>query len=223
MENEKHLLPSDLYGPIREDWENFKVITTNAKPSAGVAMAWIEGYVKEHPELDEQWKKDEIFAMISIEEEPSEWHGEEHPFVGKTVLIRNMAGEPQYSGRVGTVISVDDAGQIHGTWGGCALTSEDDFIFLDEDGTDPDHYNDGLIDCRAIREFDHIVFVNRDGESKTVCYDDNRFSAADLVAAYVSLWHDSWGEDREGFVDAFKIFLVASGCAAEELEGCDDE
>jgi hypothetical protein len=32
-----------------------------------------------------------------------------------------MDGEPSYSGRCGTVEYIDDAGQIHGTWGGCAL------------------------------------------------------------------------------------------------------
>ena len=32
-----------------------------------------------------------------------------------------MKDEPQYSGREGVVKYIDDAGQIHGTWGGCAL------------------------------------------------------------------------------------------------------
>ena len=34
-------------------------------------------------------------------------------------------------GTCGTVEIVDDAGQIHGTWGGCAIVPEiDDFIIL---------------------------------------------------------------------------------------------
>ena len=41
--------------------------------------------------------------------------------VGKRIRIIAMDGEPRYSGKVGTVRHVDDAGQIHGTWGGCAL------------------------------------------------------------------------------------------------------
>lgn len=41
--------------------------------------------------------------------------------VGDIVKIIYMQGEPQYDGRTGTVIHIDDAGQIHGTWGGCAL------------------------------------------------------------------------------------------------------
>jgi len=44
--------------------------------------------------------------------------------VGDTIMIDSMEGEPQYTGRVGTVKHIDDAGQIHGTWGGCALCSE---------------------------------------------------------------------------------------------------
>ncbi len=41
--------------------------------------------------------------------------------VGDKIRILYMDGEPQYDGRKGTVTHIDDAGQIHGTWGGCAL------------------------------------------------------------------------------------------------------
>lgn len=41
--------------------------------------------------------------------------------VGDKVKILYMDGEPEYDGRKGTVTHIDDAGQIHGTWGGCAL------------------------------------------------------------------------------------------------------
>lgn len=44
--------------------------------------------------------------------------------VGKKIKIVKMAGEPQYTGKTGTVTSIDDIGQIHGTWGGCALSPE---------------------------------------------------------------------------------------------------
>ena len=40
---------------------------------------------------------------------------------GKMVLILEMEGEPDYAGRVGVVQFVDDAGQLHGTWGGLAI------------------------------------------------------------------------------------------------------
>ena len=41
--------------------------------------------------------------------------------VGDKIRIIHMDGEPQYDGKVGYVEHIDDAGQIHGTWGGCAL------------------------------------------------------------------------------------------------------
>ena len=41
--------------------------------------------------------------------------------VGDTIKIIQMSGEPQYNGRTGVVEFIDSLGQIHGTWGGCAL------------------------------------------------------------------------------------------------------
>ena len=41
--------------------------------------------------------------------------------VGDTIRIISMDGEPQYEGKIGVVKKIDDASQIHGTWGGCAL------------------------------------------------------------------------------------------------------
>ena len=37
--------------------------------------------------------------------------------IGNTIKIINMEDEPQYTNRVGTVTHIDDARQIHGTWG----------------------------------------------------------------------------------------------------------
>ena len=51
--------------------------------------------------------------------------------VGAIIRIVAMEGEPQYTDRVGVVESVDDIGQIHGTWGGCAIIPEtDDYVVL---------------------------------------------------------------------------------------------
>ena len=41
--------------------------------------------------------------------------------VGDAIRIIDMDGEPHYAGREGTVLSIDSIGQIHGTWGGCAI------------------------------------------------------------------------------------------------------
>jgi len=45
---------------------------------------------------------------------------------GDTIKIIKMDGEPHYTGKVGTVEHIDSIGQIHGTWGGCALIPETD-------------------------------------------------------------------------------------------------
>lgn len=221
-------LTVNLQSLVKESWNNFKLVTTNAKPSAGVATQWIDDLVKFYPVLDAPWLKDEIFTMLSIEEEPSKWDGAEHPFVGRSLKIIEMQGEPQYTGRTGVVTFVDDAGQIHGTWGGCALAEGDLYEFLDEkkteeaekpkDEPDPQHYNDGYIDMRVIDEFAMAVLTNSDGDCKTVGFDDNFFSPLDLVKAYRSLFKEEWGEDKDSFVSAFKDYLIATGCSAEEVE-----
>ena len=45
---------------------------------------------------------------------------------GDKIRILYMDGEPQYEGREGYVQHIDDAGQIHGTWGGCAIIPDTD-------------------------------------------------------------------------------------------------
>ena len=45
--------------------------------------------------------------------------------IGDRIRIIKMSGEPQYTGKVGTVEYIDDAGGIHGSWGGCALLKGD--------------------------------------------------------------------------------------------------
>lgn len=46
--------------------------------------------------------------------------------VGSLVKIISMKGEPQYSGKVGVVRHIDDIGQLHGSWGGCAIQPGND-------------------------------------------------------------------------------------------------
>lgn len=41
--------------------------------------------------------------------------------VGDKIRIISMKDEPTYTGKEGVVEFIDDIGQIHGTWGGCAL------------------------------------------------------------------------------------------------------
>lgn len=53
--------------------------------------------------------------------------------VGDKIKIIDMNGEPQYTGKEGIVDRIDDAGQIHGSWGGCALIPECDIFEIIEE------------------------------------------------------------------------------------------
>ena len=53
--------------------------------------------------------------------------------VGTKIRIINMDGEPQYTGREGVITHIDDLGQLHGTWGGCAIIPGVDSFEVVED------------------------------------------------------------------------------------------
>ena len=50
--------------------------------------------------------------------------------IGDTIRIDYMDGEPQYTGKIGVVKSINEDPwgntQVHGTWGGCAMYLEKD-------------------------------------------------------------------------------------------------
>lgn len=48
--------------------------------------------------------------------------------IGDKIKILDMQGEHAYKGKVGVVKYIDDMGQLHGTWGGCAVIVEIDHI-----------------------------------------------------------------------------------------------
>lgn len=48
--------------------------------------------------------------------------------IGDTIKITKMEGEPQYDNATGVVTHIDDIGQLHGTWGGCAIIPEIDLF-----------------------------------------------------------------------------------------------
>lgn len=49
--------------------------------------------------------------------------------IGDKIHIYHLEGEDNYDGREGTITSIDDLGQLHGTWGGLAIIPEvDSFI-----------------------------------------------------------------------------------------------
>ena len=53
--------------------------------------------------------------------------------IGDRIHITRMEGEDQYTDKEGTVTDIDDLGQLHGTWGGCALIPNVDVFEKIED------------------------------------------------------------------------------------------
>lgn len=52
--------------------------------------------------------------------------------IGDKIRINYMKGEPQYTGKEGIVRTIDDFGQIHGSWGGCAIVPDiDEFEIIE--------------------------------------------------------------------------------------------
>ncbi len=45
---------------------------------------------------------------------------------GMRIRIINMKGEPHYAGKEGIITQIDDAGHLHGSWGGLAIIPEED-------------------------------------------------------------------------------------------------
>ena len=52
--------------------------------------------------------------------------------VGDRIRIIYMDGESNYNGKEGIVEKIDDADQIHGSWGGCAIIPETDKYIIIE-------------------------------------------------------------------------------------------
>ena len=142
---------------------------------------------------------------------------EKETLIGKKIRIIDMKGEPQYAGKEGVVTHIDDAGQIHGTWGGCALVDVDEWELAKPD---PDHYHDDCVDVRTIEEFSRVVFVNSNGDTTTVCYDDNMFSPADLLSAYedsligLGLSESEATQHRTDYIN----YLIECGCTKEDFD-----
>ena len=55
------------------------------------------------------------------------------PEVGDTIRINYMKDEPEYTGKVGVIRTIDDFGQLHGSWGGLAVVPDiDEFEIINE-------------------------------------------------------------------------------------------
>lgn len=57
--------------------------------------------------------------------------------IGDTIRIDYMKDEPHYTGRTGIVRSIDDLGQIFGSWGGLAIVpGVDSYTVLETSSAD---------------------------------------------------------------------------------------
>lgn len=91
-----------------------------------------KAYKASHIHIEPQFVKAEAEESLITEA----YNPEVKP--GDKIRIIDMAGEPHYAGRTGEVEYIDDMGQIHGTWGGCALIPEEDTyeLIVDENLTE---------------------------------------------------------------------------------------
>lgn len=63
--------------------------------------------------------------------------------IGDRIVIKKLAADPSgddpeardYVGKVGIVESIDDIGQLHGTWGGLGILPQDEYEVLQEGET----------------------------------------------------------------------------------------
>ena len=112
--------------------------------------------------------------------------------IGDFIRIEEMVGEPAYTGKTGIIQHIDDAGQIHGTWGGCALLPEvDRFTVLVEDrGEKP-----------AILQAGQI-YRNRGGETMYRCLDskENENRDRERKVAVLQTVKTRWTFDAIGVV-----------------------
>ena len=60
----------------------------------------------------------------------SENNKEKTIVVGSEVIIIDMKNEKDYAGRYGVIVHIDDIGQLHGSWGGCALIPDVDIYLV---------------------------------------------------------------------------------------------
>lgn len=93
--------------------------------------------------------------------------------VGTRIRIVRMEGEPGYAGREGRVTHIDDAGELHGTWGGCALLPErDTWMRLDGDAETP------------------MGTIQRERLGLAIMYNDETVDTDTMVEAYLGIYGD---------------------------------
>jgi len=101
--------------------------------------------------------------------------------VGDKIKIINMMGEPQYTGKEGVIIHIDSMGQLHGTWGGCAvIPGEDTFRVIEESPAELKEFQVEItetlqktVTVKAASESDAIAKVKASYAAQDIILDDN--------------------------------------------------
>lgn len=102
--------------------------------------------------------------------------------VGTRIRIVRMEGEPGYAGREGRVTHIDDAGELHGTWGGCALLPErDTWIKMGEEAA---------VGSTGI--------IGRERLGLALMYNDETVDTDTMVEAYLGIYGDPDILNRDG-------------------------
>ena len=105
--------------------------------------------------------------------------------VGTRIRIVRMEGEPGYAGREGRVTHIDDAGQLHGTWGGCALLPGRDTWLKTGD--------DSMVGPTGI--------IGRERLGLALMYNDETVDTDTMLEAYLGIYDDPDINDRNGVED----------------------
>ena len=78
-------------------------------------------------EIDDEYKVEGLeFVTQGLDLSEALCEETELPEIGTRLRIITMKGEPNYDGKEGEIIDIDDLGQLHGTWGGLAIVPEVD-------------------------------------------------------------------------------------------------
>ena len=129
------LVRGDHDNPARTALERLERAVRRYYERASEATERFRGDAMHHLQTAHEKVLEEIRSRTTLALNSKEMHERvkrlREVYIGRTIRIISMAGEPQYDGKTGECTSVDDSGQLHGEWGGLAIQPErDNFILV---------------------------------------------------------------------------------------------
>jgi rubrerythrin len=216
-------------GPIYDDYgmvvrDGYEWVHADDKQTAveELIKRLKKAYKSNHIHIEPQFVKAEAEALIIEAYNP-----EVKP--GDKLRIIDMVGEPHYAGRTGEVEHIDDMGQIHGTWGGCALIPEEDTYELIVDEALHETFESDLKRTvsklsAAARSDDKFFQYKLDGTTITVSHDKG-IDEADIkeITGRVSQRHANLNVESEKISDKSFIIKCTKKDAVTESFDLEDE